>query len=339
MIAIRQSTARARAARARTGRPVRPRGSRFVAASESGAHPLYKQAVADAVVSTEITGAFSVSPLCATVPRARVLRSCVYALRDLAGAGTLPIPKDSILRALSAGRSSRQTCSTSRPVGLARPVVAGQFMWLSAINGRPDRRSDDGRMILRAARAGQELRLDLLFCGAPLRNRTVDLLLTICNSLGSPPGQLLLQADGKRRPGSSRGLRHLRSLRPSRRLPRSRWWSMPSKWQDPTLTAPGCRSGPASGAACRPATSAPTVKTRSDDLCCPARPGPEGTSRRFLSPGRFEPLPLSSPRMKATAAAQESPEPKITPRHMQDTESGPGWQGAATSIGPPDSAE
>jgi nitronate monooxygenase len=35
--------------------------------------------------STEITGAFSVCPLCATVPRARVLRSCVRALRDLTG--------------------------------------------------------------------------------------------------------------------------------------------------------------------------------------------------------------------------------------------------------------
>jgi nitronate monooxygenase len=60
-------------------------GTRFVAASESGAHPLYKQAVVDAVAgSTEITGAFSVCPLCATVPRARVLRSCIRALRDLA---------------------------------------------------------------------------------------------------------------------------------------------------------------------------------------------------------------------------------------------------------------
>ena len=59
-------------------------GTRFVAATESGAHPLYKQAVADAVAgSTEITSAFPVCPLCATVPRARVLRSCVHALRDL----------------------------------------------------------------------------------------------------------------------------------------------------------------------------------------------------------------------------------------------------------------
>jgi nitronate monooxygenase len=61
-------------------------GTRFVAATESGAHPLYKQAVADAAAgSTEITGAFSVCPLCATVPRARVLRSCIHALGDLAG--------------------------------------------------------------------------------------------------------------------------------------------------------------------------------------------------------------------------------------------------------------
>jgi len=61
-------------------------GTRFVAASESGAHPLYKRAVTEAAAgSTEITGAFPICPLCATVPRARVLRSCVTALHDLAG--------------------------------------------------------------------------------------------------------------------------------------------------------------------------------------------------------------------------------------------------------------
>jgi nitronate monooxygenase len=59
-------------------------GTRFVATSESGAHPAYKQAVVDAAAgSTEITDAFSVCPLCATVPRARVLRSCVRALLDV----------------------------------------------------------------------------------------------------------------------------------------------------------------------------------------------------------------------------------------------------------------
>jgi nitronate monooxygenase len=61
-------------------------GTRFVATDESGAHPAYKQAVADAVAgATEITDAFSVCPLCATVPRARVLRSCIHALRDVPG--------------------------------------------------------------------------------------------------------------------------------------------------------------------------------------------------------------------------------------------------------------
>ena len=61
-------------------------GTRFVATNESGAHPAYKQAVAGATAaSTEITGAFSVCPLCATEPRARVLRSCIDALGDLAG--------------------------------------------------------------------------------------------------------------------------------------------------------------------------------------------------------------------------------------------------------------
>jgi nitronate monooxygenase len=61
-------------------------GTRFVATTESGAHPAYKQAVADTVAdSTEITDVFAVCPLCATVPRARVLRSCIRALRDLAG--------------------------------------------------------------------------------------------------------------------------------------------------------------------------------------------------------------------------------------------------------------
>jgi nitronate monooxygenase len=61
-------------------------GTRFVATDESGAHPVYKQAVVDADVGgTEITGAFPVCPLCATVPRARVLRSCIYALREVPG--------------------------------------------------------------------------------------------------------------------------------------------------------------------------------------------------------------------------------------------------------------
>lgn len=61
-------------------------GTRFIATTESGAHPAYKQAVAEAAAgSTEITDAFSVCPLCASVPRARVLRSCIHAVRGLPG--------------------------------------------------------------------------------------------------------------------------------------------------------------------------------------------------------------------------------------------------------------
>src|SRR4051794_1509957 len=53
-------------------------GTRFVATVESGAHPAYKQAVVDAVGDcTIITDAFADCPLCATSPRARVLRAAV----------------------------------------------------------------------------------------------------------------------------------------------------------------------------------------------------------------------------------------------------------------------
>lgn len=61
-------------------------GTRFAATVESGAHPLYKQAIVDSGAdSTEITDAFSVCPLCAMLPRARVLRSCVRALDQVPG--------------------------------------------------------------------------------------------------------------------------------------------------------------------------------------------------------------------------------------------------------------
>ena len=94
-------------------------GTRFVATSESGAHADYKQAVAAAAAdSTEITGAFSVCPLCATVPRARVLRSCIDALRDLAddtvgerrwAASACPCPKVTGSRQARAPPALRET--------------------------------------------------------------------------------------------------------------------------------------------------------------------------------------------------------------------------------------
>ncbi|MGY1641899.1 NAD(P)H-dependent flavin oxidoreductase [Geodermatophilus sp. SYSU D00703] len=68
-------------------------GTMFIATEESGAHREYKRAVlAAGPESTVITGAFATEcPLCATSPRARVLRTAVDRLRLVAGdvVGTL----------------------------------------------------------------------------------------------------------------------------------------------------------------------------------------------------------------------------------------------------------
>ena len=60
-------------------------GTAFIASNESGAHPLYKQAVIDAGRGdTLITDTFSTQcPLCATSTRHRVLASCVDAVRSI----------------------------------------------------------------------------------------------------------------------------------------------------------------------------------------------------------------------------------------------------------------
>jgi len=50
---------------------------------------------------------------------------------------------------------------------------------LSANSPRPARRSNDGQAILDLLPAARELGPDLRFRGVPLRNRTVDLLLTM----------------------------------------------------------------------------------------------------------------------------------------------------------------
>lgn len=80
-------------------------GTRFIATVESGAHPEYKGAVLEARAgSTEITSAFAQCALCATSPRARVLRSCVGVLAAFSGATvgavreageTVPLPRGS----------------------------------------------------------------------------------------------------------------------------------------------------------------------------------------------------------------------------------------------------
>jgi nitronate monooxygenase len=73
-------------------------GTRFIATPESGAHPEYVLALlAAGPESTEITDGFAECPMCATVPRARVLRSAIAAVDAVDGetVGTIgddPLP-------------------------------------------------------------------------------------------------------------------------------------------------------------------------------------------------------------------------------------------------------
>jgi nitronate monooxygenase len=70
-------------------------GTRFIAASESGAHPEYVlELLAAGPESTEITDGFAECPMCATLPRARVLRSAIAAVDtlDQETVGTMPSP-------------------------------------------------------------------------------------------------------------------------------------------------------------------------------------------------------------------------------------------------------
>ena len=79
--------------------------------------------------------------------------------------------------ATRAGHDPR--CSTRAFTAPDRRVIESQSVRLSANFPRPERRSTDGQAILKRTSGRSENRPDLLFCGAPLRNRTVDLLLTM----------------------------------------------------------------------------------------------------------------------------------------------------------------
>jgi nitronate monooxygenase len=80
-------------------------GTRFVATVESGAHPDYKQAVVDATGdSTVVSDAFADCPLCATSPRARVLRAAAERVASFGsdvvatatiGGTDVPVPRGS----------------------------------------------------------------------------------------------------------------------------------------------------------------------------------------------------------------------------------------------------
>jgi hypothetical protein len=72
-------------------------------------------------------------------------------------------------------------CSTRAFATPDRRVIENQSVRLSANSPRPERRSNDGQLILTATSDQSQEPSDLLLCGAPLRNRTVDLLLTMNN--------------------------------------------------------------------------------------------------------------------------------------------------------------
>ncbi len=78
-------------------------------------------------------------------------------------------------------------CSTGAVDTADRHAIRGQPVRLSANSLRPERRSTDGQTILKVDPAGWKPAPDLLVCRAPLRNRTVDLLLT----MGSPHGSVV----------------------------------------------------------------------------------------------------------------------------------------------------
>jgi hypothetical protein len=86
--------------------------------------------------------------------------------------GGQPTPGRLQMRRLAAVR-----CSTVCPDDLDCRAVADQSVSLSVPDGRSERRSDDGQMTFEALPAARQSGPDLGFCGAPLRNRTVDLLL------------------------------------------------------------------------------------------------------------------------------------------------------------------
>ena len=89
----------------RTGADGARIGTLFIATSESGAHPAYKQALVDAGdEATAVTDAFADCPLCATSARTRVLRTAIDRVGQVSddvvatatlGSRRMPVPRRS----------------------------------------------------------------------------------------------------------------------------------------------------------------------------------------------------------------------------------------------------
>ena len=115
-------------------------GTAFIASNESGAHPLYKQAVIDAGRGdTLITDAFSTQcPLCATSARHRVLASCVDAVRSIGEGeigeviyGSQPVP-------LSKGSPLSPSATTTGHIGAMAMYASDAAADVTAIRPAAD---------------------------------------------------------------------------------------------------------------------------------------------------------------------------------------------------------
>jgi hypothetical protein len=153
-------------------------------------------------------------------------------------------------------RSEGQKSRSFRPTGTIPHLSGNDTAALTwefpyELNAGPSPRTGRGPRLGR--------RKTRLTCGAPLRNRTVDLLLTIHNFPGSLPGRRFPQASN----GADLATATVcdRSGHRTRCEEPSGHGAMRSERQrSGRLT---CLSGPARGAAYRPATSTPTVTRRS----------------------------------------------------------------------------
>src|ERR1017187_5216488 len=97
-------------------------------------------------------------------------------------------------------------CSTTTTVLGDQRVIEGQSVMPRDSDPRSERRSTDGQTILKVARSNQEQPADLVICGAPLRNRTVDLLLTI-GTAARPEGSACTDGPAGRADGPERAER------------------------------------------------------------------------------------------------------------------------------------
>jgi nitronate monooxygenase len=131
-------------------------GTRFVATVESGAHPAYKQALVDAAGDcTVVTDAFADCPLCATSPRARVLRAAVERVAalddDVVGTATMggtpvPVPRGSGLPPVVGAEGHLDAMAMYAGAGVGsvtdiRPAAEVITELMAALERRPPARS------------------------------------------------------------------------------------------------------------------------------------------------------------------------------------------------------